>query len=257
MPAIVLAGERPGGSALARSRGVAAGVLVELAGQTCLEHVIGALRSSRCIDGGLLVGPAHEVVDGSAVISRLLDAGDFAWREPAAGPSASALDAARHLDRYPFLLTAGDHALLTSELIDHFCTEALSLQADLIVGIVPYALIRAAWPESRRTLLRFHDGACCGANLYLLRSPQALAALEFWQGVEANRKRPWRIARQLGSGALLRYLSGRLDRADAFLELSRRTGADISWVVIDNPRAAVDVDSGADLALAERILCEQ
>ena len=254
MPAIVLAGERPGGNALARELNVPAGVLVEVAGKTCLERVIATLRASGRIAGGILVGPARSVLDSTPLFETLLHAGDFAWRMPAAGPSASALGAAQALGRFPVLLTAADHALLTPALVDDFCARAERVCADFVVGLVPHALVHAAWPESRRTVLRFRDGACCGANLYLLRTSRALSALEFWQNVEAERKRPWRIARRLGIGTLARYLAGRLDRTSAFAALSRASGADIGWVTIDNPRAAVDVDSSADRALAEHIL---
>jgi GTP:adenosylcobinamide-phosphate guanylyltransferase len=254
MPAIVLAGERPGGNALARELKVPAGALVEVAGQTCLERVIATLRASERVAGGILVGPARPVVDNTPLLEALLRVGDFIWRAPAAGPSASALDAAQALGRYPILLTAADHALLTAELVDDFCTRAELVAADLVVGLVPYSRVRAAWPESRRTALRFRDGACCGANIYLLRTPRAQAALGFWQIVEADRKRPWRIARRLGAGTLARYLAGRLDRASAFAALTQAAGAHIGWVTIDDPRAAVDVDSSADRALAEKIL---
>ena len=254
MPAIVLAGERPGGNALARELNVPAGVLVEVAGLTCVERVIAALRASERIAGGLLVGPVQSVIDDTPLFETLLRTGDFTWRAPASGPSASALDAAQALARFPVLLTAADHALLTADLIDDFCTRAERVAADFVVGLVPHALVRAAWPASRRTVLRFNDVACCGANLYLLRTRRAQAALGFWQDVEAERKRPWRIARRLGAGTLARYMVGQLDRTAAFAALTQAAGAHIGWVMIDNPRAAIDVDSNADRALAEHIL---
>ncbi|MCB1748523.1 MAG: NTP transferase domain-containing protein [Gammaproteobacteria bacterium] len=254
LPAVVLAGERPGGNALARSHDVAAGVLVEVLGRPCLARVLDALRASDRVGGGVVVGPRREVVDGDAALRALLEAGDFRWLPPADGPSASAMAGVAALARWPVLLTAGDHALLTPAIVDDFCTRADRLAADVVIGLVPWARVRAAWPESRRTLLRFADGACCGSNLFLLRSARATAVLDFWRAVERERKRPWRIARALGAGTLLRYLGGRLERAEAFARLSAQAGAEVACITIDEPRAAVDVDSAADHALAERIL---
>ena len=44
--AVVLAGERPGGSALSRAAGVEAGVLVPVAGIAAVERVLDALDAS-------------------------------------------------------------------------------------------------------------------------------------------------------------------------------------------------------------------
>ncbi|MGE0483400.1 MAG: NTP transferase domain-containing protein [Gammaproteobacteria bacterium] len=252
--AVVLAGERPGGNALARSHGLPAGVLVEVHGRSCLARVLDALRASRHVAGGVVVGPAAAIVAGDAGLRGLLEAGDYRWLAPADGPSASAMVGASALECFPLLLTAGDHALLTPAIVDDFCTRAAAVTADVVIGLVPWSRVHAAWPESQRTLLRFADGACCGSNLFLLRTPRALTALAYWRTLERERKRPWRIAHGIGFGTLLRYLGGRLDRAQALARLSARAGAAIAAITIDEPRAAVDVDSAADHALAERIL---
>ncbi|MEQ8231418.1 MAG: NTP transferase domain-containing protein [Gammaproteobacteria bacterium] len=255
LQAIVLAGERPGGNALARALHIDAGVLAPVAGRTCLEHVLAALRGSSAISGGVLVGPRAEVRERSAVVTMLLAPGDFTWMAPATGPAASARAAFAQLGAAgPVLLTSGDHALLTPRLVDDFCTQADAVDADLVTGLVSWERVHAAWPESRRTLLQFSDGARCGSNLFLLRTPRAAAVLEFWRAVERERKHPWRIARYLGIGVMLRYLGRRLGCAAAFEEVSRRAGATVGHVMLDDPCAAVDVDSIDDRALAERIL---
>lgn len=254
--AIVLAGERAGGSALARAEGVAAGVLTDVAGSTCIERVVAALRASRSVGGGLLVGPAAPLPDEDARLHALLETGDYDWLAPAAGPSASAAAALDRLDRFPLLLTAGDHALLTPETIDAFCAAALDRAADVVVGLVPHARVHGAFPQSRRTVLAFSDGHWCGANLFLLARSRARLALEFWRRLERDRKRPWKLAAHLGATTLARYLAGRLARDEAFRIVSARCGAEIDCVPIDDPRAAVDVDSEADLALARQVLSD-
>jgi CTP:molybdopterin cytidylyltransferase MocA len=256
-PAVVLAGERPGGNALARAHHLPAGVLVPVAGKACLARVITTLRASHNVDGGLLVGPAQEVVKDNDVLRELLAIGDFRWLEPLKGPSASALRAASALGKYPLLLTTGDHALLEAGVVDRFCAAAAASGADFVVGLVPHAVVRGRFPQSRRTVLRFSDSAWCGSNLFALRTHAGRHALELWQALEADRKRPWRMASRLGAGLLLKYLSGSLSLATALATLSARAGCRITHVAVDNARAAVDVDTSADLALAEEILSSE
>lgn len=252
--AVVLAGERPGGSDFSRELGLPASVLVEVAGSTAVGRVLAALESSANIEGGVLCGPSAEVYRDNPIFEELLADTSFSWLGPAMGPSASALKSIDYLDRFPVLLTAADHALLTPELVDDFCRQAAATDADAVVGLVPYELVRAAFPDSKRTVLKFSDGQFCGSNLFALLNPAARAAPAFWSRLEADRKRPWRMARRMGPGLLIRYLFGRLELPDALNAVSAAMGCRVGYVTIDNPRAAVDVDSVADRDLAERII---
>jgi len=250
--AVVLAGERPGGSAFSRELGLAASVLVDVAGKPALARVIDALEASEMVEGGLLCGPAEEIFRDNEEFRQILSA--FQWTAPESGPSASALAALEQLDRFPVLLTAGDHALLTPDLVDFFCREAVKMDVDVVVGLAPYAIVHAAYPESKRTILKFSDGWYCGTNLFAILNREGKAGPVAWQEVEAQRKRPWRMVRRLGMGLLLRYLFGRLSLDKALESLSGVMGCRTGYVRIEVPRAAVDVDSVADRDLAEKIL---
>jgi len=250
--AIVLAGERPGGSVLSRQLGLASSVLVEVDGKPALQRVIEALEGSDQIEGGILCGPGEEIYRKSPEFERILAATGFEWLAPKAGPSASAVHAVKTLDRYPVLLTTGDHALLTPDLLDSFCRSALSVGGDVVAGLVPQAIVRAAFPGSKRTVQKYRDGGFCGANLFAILNPAGLAALVFWQVVESQRKRPWKIAQKLGFGFMLRYLLRRISLQQAILRLSAISGCRAGYVLLDSPRAAVDVDTLADRDLAEQ-----
>ena len=252
--AVVLAGERPGGSAFSRELGLAASVLVEVAGKPALARVIDALETSEMVEGGLLCGPVEEIFQGNEEFRQILSGSSFRWTAPESGPSASALAALEQLDRFPVLLTAGDHALLSPDLVDFFCREAAKMDVDVVVGLAPYAIVHAAYPESKRTVLKFSDGRYCGTNLFAILNREGKAGPIAWQEVEAQRKRPWRVVRRLGAGILLRYLFGRLSLDQALEALSRAISCRIGYVRIEEARAAVDVDSVADRNLAEKIL---
>lgn len=257
--AVVLAGERPGGGVLARDLNLPAGVLAPLAGRPCLLRVVDALDDTPRVAGLTLCGPDRAVFERSPALAGLLRRADLRWLPPQAGPAASAAAAVAAAARYPVLLTSGDHGLLSAAMIDGFCERARAAAdrgADVVVGLVPFDAVRTAFPESRRTVLRFADGGLCGSNLFALFGSAAQNALEFWSGLEADRKRPWRIARRLGPAVLARYLLGRLPVDHAFAVLSRRARCRIRWVPLPWPRAAVDVDSAADWRLADRLLRE-
>lgn len=250
--AIVLASERPGGSHLGQLCGVAASVLVPVDGKTALLRVVNALEDSHSVARIFLSGPAAPIIEGNAELQQMIKQHD--WLAPATGPAASGRAAMDQINDYPVLLTTGDHALLSPAIIDRFCEQVRELDFDAVVGLVPYRVVRQAFPHSKRTVLRFSDEPCCGSNLFAFLTEKGRRALDFWQQVERQRKRPWRIAALLGPGLLWRYLTGRCRVQDAIDVLSRRAGCRLGFVLIEDPRVAVDVDSMADLRLAEQIL---
>ena len=256
--AVVLAGERPGGSDFSRELDLPASVLVDVAGKSALARVIEALELSESVGAGVLCGPAENIYRENPEFQHILQDSSFHWMAPEMGPSASALAGIEQLNSFPTLLTAGDHALLTAGLVDDFCTRVLELDVDVVFGLVPYSIVRAEFPETRRTVLKFSDGQFCGSNLFAILSPEGKAGPAFWSRVEADRKRPWRMVRRMGLGVglsmLLRYLLGRLTLDSVLDSLSRVMGCKVGCVLIDEPRVAVDVDSVADRDLAEKIL---
>lgn len=253
LPVIVLAGERPGGNPLARALGKDAGILVEVAGKPCVERVFEALSASASISDGVMIGPEPAVAADKDLRS-LIARHDLQWLPPATGPAESALAALDSVTDRPVLITSADHALLTPEIVDTFCNLALVSDADFIVGLVPYRQVKAAFPDSRRTQLKFADGTFCGSNLFMVKTPAGVGAVRFWRTMQSHRKRPWRMATELGISTLIGYLLGRLRLSDALLRIGGRAGCRIAHVELMEARAAVDVDSLEDHALAEWVI---
>ena len=256
--AVILAGERPGGSALSHAFNISASVMVPVVGKPSLARVMQAIEDSQRADGGVISGPSADVVANSKELKKLLRESGFEWLEPATGPAASASLALGKLDHFPALLTSGDHALLTCKIVDDFCDQVLLKAADsnydLVIGFVPHELVQAAWPEAKRTVLKFSNGYFCGSNLIAILNPEGRKALDFWRQAEADRKYPWRLARRFGPIALLRYLFRWLTLEDALRYLSTAADCRIGHVQVNFARAAVDVDSIEDQILAEKIM---
>lgn len=253
--AVVLAGDRGPDDPVAHHTGATCKALAPVAGRPMLLRVLDALAASTAIDGVTLVGPQAAQVDQCPELAARIAAGRLAWLPPQPSPSRSAAAALEQLpaDR-PVLLTTADHALLQAQWVDVFCAQALASGKDAVVGLAHHAAVLAAFPGSKRTALRFRDAACCGCNLFAFLTPAGRRAPAFWRQMEQQRKQPHRLAAALGLGTLLAYLCGRLTLADGLEHLSRKIGAELGAVLLDDPRAAVDVDSVADFELVERLL---
>ena len=78
--------------------------------------------------------------------------------------------------------------------------------------------------------------------------------MNFWQTMQSHRKRPWRMATELGIFTLLSYLLGRLPLRGALDRVGHLASCRIGHVELLEARAAVDVDSLADHALAEKVI---
>ena len=72
---------------------------------------------------------------------------------------------------WPVLVTTADNALLTGEILDHFF-QAHDGQ-DVAVAVVERKTMLAAYPDARRTWLKFRGGAYSGANLFALHNDAA------------------------------------------------------------------------------------
>lgn len=246
--ALVLAGTRPGGDALADYAGVSHKALIEVGGTPMLLRVLRALAGSAHVARMLVA------IDRAEVLSGFPDVGKPVTAVPAAsGPSASVASVLQR-EEMPLLVTTADHALLQTAWVDEFvaATEA-NREADAFVGLARSEAVLAVAPDTRRTWLKFSDGAFSGCNLFLLRSPAALGVVRLWQELEADRKRPLALLGRLGFARVLRYRLGWLGLPQALAQLGRLAGARLAPVVLADGRAAIDVDKPEDLDLARRL----
>ena len=250
--ALVLAGSRRGeDDPVARYRGAPAKCLVTAGGVPMVARVVAALAASPRV-GRILVSADRldllramgwpdgrvELLASEASLSASV-AGGFA-----AGGA-------------PLLVTTADHALIEPAMIDHFLAAADRAGCDVAAGLASARVITAAYPDTRRTYLRFRDGGYSGANLFLLRTPAAERGIAFWQRIERDRKAPWRLARAFGPVLLLAYLLRLATLAQAMRLVSRQVGLDVAAIPMPMAEASIDVDKPADLDLVERILARR
>jgi len=253
--ALILAADRAPDDPVARTAGVPCKSLTPIGGIPMVFRVIDALESSGEIDAIILCGPPKSIVNQTADLENLIASGKVQWYANQATPSTSAYHVLQSLpDEVPVLLTTADHALLSAQIVDHFCSHAKSTDCDVVIGIARHEDVAKAYPQTRRTATRLADGAYCGCNLFAFLTPRARPAADFWRQVESQRKKPLRVIRVLGWMAVLRYLMGRLSLEEALDRISRRLGVKAGAVIMPFAEAAVDVDSAGDLELVEKII---
>lgn len=254
MTAIVLAGSRGPADPVAAAAGVSHKALAPVGGIPMLARVLGTLAEVPAITRVLVVIEHPDLVLAHPAFTPFVERGMLSVLPAAGSPSLSVLKALDETGAaFPCLVTTADHPLLTPAMVEHFLSR-LPPGADAGAGLARSETIRAAYPDTRRTYLRFSDGAYSGCNLFALRTQAARSVVSFWRRVEQDRKKPWRMIRLLGSGTLLSFALGRLGLDDALDALGRRTATRLAVVDMPFADAAVDVDRPEDLALAEAIL---
>jgi len=256
--AIILAADRSAGDPVAEKTGAPCKSLSPVGGIPMVLRVIKALENAGEVDSCILCGPSKEIIDQSPELSRALDQDNIRWLPNRETPSTSTYEALRHVDRgKPVLVTTADHALLTPEIVDYFCSRARRTDYDLAVALAPYEMLQEALPGCRRTVTRLKDGGFCTCNLFAFLTPESHSAANFWRRVEQQRKKPLRIIGICGWMTVLRFLLGQLTLEEALRRIARRMGLKAGAVMMVQPEAAVDVDTVEDLILASKIIADR
>jgi GTP:adenosylcobinamide-phosphate guanylyltransferase len=249
----VLAGSRGGIDPVAQEAGVPLKAFAEVGNRSMILRVVDALAASHSVADISISGLPAEGLSGTD-IGVALEAHDTRQLDSRDTPSRSVAAAFQSIPPVrPVLVTTADHALLTSRIVDDFVARAYKTNADVVIGLTRFEAVLSVAPESRRTVMRFRDGDYCGCNLFAFLTPAARDAVSFWRRVEKNRKRPLRVARELGAWTLLRYVLRRLTLAQAMDRLSVLCGARVTAALLPFGVAAIDVDKPDDLILAQRL----
>ncbi len=249
--AVVLAAGRGPDDSMARAFSMSHKCMIEIAGETMLSRVVSTLDAHSSI-GSISVVTDEPAAAKSALGAKITDV-ELLRADATAAASAHAAATRAGFER-PVLITTADHVLLSAQILDHFLEATIRSDADLTAGLASAETILAAYPQAKRTFLRFGPDRVSGCNLFGLTTDRALAALEFWQRLEQDRKSPVKLVRAFGLVPLIRYLTGTLDLQSAFSLASGRLGLKAVPVLLPFANAAIDVDKPADKELVEQIL---
>jgi GTP:adenosylcobinamide-phosphate guanylyltransferase len=256
--AIILAGDRTSSNPLTEAAGVACKSFVPVGGRPMVLRVLDTLDAASQVGSCILCGPSQTLIKQEPDLNARIKADHVKWVASQATPSLSTYHALQSLpDSTPVLVTTADHALLTTQIVDVFCSEARQAGCDLAVGLASHTQVASAFPETKRTAIKFKDGAYCGCNLFGFLNPQAHIAAKFWCQIEQERKKPLKMMRALGWWTVLRYLLGRMSLSDALEHISRKIGIRAGAVILPFPEAAVDVDNINDWRFVKNLVAKQ
>lgn len=238
--ALVLAGNRPKGDALAAHFGVPAKALIDFGGEPMLSHVLKALHATASVQQIMVIA------QNTDALAEAVEAGGGALlRQSSAGISSSIAElAGTDALPFPILVTTADHPLLEPDLLSAFITDAGD--ADVAVGMVERAVLFERYPMNKRTWLKFADGYWSGANLFALQSVKCLPALELWSRAEQDRKTAWKLFLHFGPWLAVRALTRTIGLGDALRQAGKRLGLNARLVPLATPEAAIDVDKPDD-----------
>lgn len=240
---LVLAGDRGPEDRVAKAAGVTTKAFAEIHGTPMIDYVFNALRASPMV-GEIAVSIAVDAPPLPAGVLRL-DAADT--------PATSAAEGLAALGA-PLLVTTADHPLLTSGMIDDFLKAVEAEGLDAAAAVSEKSVVEKAGNPALRTWLKFADGWLSGCNLFAIRTDRGHGAIQFWTRIEADRKKPIRMARQAGIVALISYAFGKLTRVKAAELISAKAECKAGIILLNHPDAAHDVDKPDDLDFATRRL---
>lgn len=256
--ALVLAASRGNLDPLAQAGGVSHKCFIDIAGEPMLRRVVRAVAESGRV-GRIIVAIEEEAIaEARELLAPVPGAGDILYAPSRDNIATSVVAAAEEPDSLPLMVTTGDNALHTAEMVRFFCDSLGAVEAggyDAAIGLTPARYILEKYPEGNRAFHRFRDGAFSSCNIYALLTPRAIErGPEIFRTGGQFGKKPKRLIGAFGLLAFLVYKS-RLVSLPLFLRLvSRAIGLRTAPVLMPFAEGPIDVDRMQDWELANRIL---
>ncbi len=258
--ALIMAARRPGvEDPLCAQGDVSHKCMLHIHGQIMLERVIAALLDSGCI------GKVYVSIDDAAVLregERLRGwlAAETVLAVAAEGNLAdSVLAAAEQIPdaHWPLLITTGDNALHTPELIHDFMQQGTAKEVDAALGLTREADVTPEIPDSNLNWHWLRDGGFSSCNLYLLHNRKALKGVSIFRSGGQFGKKHWRILKAFGVLPFIQY-KFKLTTTDKLIQrIGRNLGLDMHAVFLPYAFGPIDVDNPKSFALSERILAQR
>jgi len=236
-----------GQDALARECDVPHKALVPLNGRKQIEYVIDALRECPAI--AKLVIVAHD--GGAAPYLRT----DLPVIRPRGTNFVEGIKAAAEaLAGFDYMLICTcDAPMLTCEAVTHFVQACRNRPtADLACSVVKASVVKSAFPEARRTIVRLVEESFVSGCLTAMSKAFIANNLSRVTECFAARKSKTALARLLGWRFLAKLLLRRLSLVAVIKRAEEILGCEALVVISPYPGVAFDVDKPSDLQTARQ-----
>jgi len=239
--AMILAGA-PNNGPLQDCSPAANEALIEINGRPMLDYIVDALNASGRIGRLVIVGPPADFA-GRYPAATVVESGDSILDNIRRGVEALST-------REKILVLTSDIPFLTPEALNDFLARCGEREAEFYYPIVTREVSDARFPGVKRTYVALKDGTFTGGNIFLLDPaiiPRSLAKAE--QFIKM-RKQPLQLARLLGLGFILKFVTRTLTVTEAEKRVEHLLMLRAAAVITPYAEIGVDVDKPSDLALA-------
>jgi hypothetical protein len=251
--ALVLAASRGNLDPLALAGGVSHKCFIDIAGQPMLRRVVEAVMASGRIGRTIVAIEADSMAEARNILASLPGAETIEYVASGATIGASVATVATEA-MLPLVITTGDNALHTAEMVRYFSDALDTVTEDAALGLTPATYVLEKYPEGNRAFHRFRDGAFSSCNLYALLTPKALEAPRVFNSGGQFGKKPRRLIGAFGIFAFLLYKSRLFPLRTVLRTLSRGIGVRTAPVLMPFAEGPIDVDRQVDWDLANRIV---
>ena len=254
--ALILAASRRGADdSVAQIQKLSHKCLVVIDDMVMLERVIREIKASDNIDRVFISIESRDILESVPALKEMLAAGEIQYLPSADNLYLSVKVAAEQIENpWPLVITTGDNALHTTEMVDHFCNDIFSSTIDTAVAMTPSHVILDAYPDGKRAFHELKGSGWSSCNLYGLMNQKALTSAKVFEGGGQFGKRPKRILIAFGLWFMILY-KFKLATIDQLARLlSRRWNMTLRVVRMPYADAPIDVDNPADFTRTESIL---
>ena len=253
---LVLAASRGNLDPLALAGGVTHKCFIDISGQPMLRRVVHAMMESGRIGRMIVAIEPGSIEEAKAILADLPRAESIEY-VASRDNIASSVDAVATSDMLPLVITTGDNALHTAEMVRHFCDALETFKEDAALGLTPARYILEKYPEGNRAFHRFRDGAFSSCNIYALMNERSLKGTRVFATGGQFGKKPKRLIGAFGLAAFLLYKSRALKLRNFLNFLSFAVGVKPGAVLMPFAEGPIDVDRMQDWDLANRIVADR
>ena len=229
--------------------------LVEIDGEVMLVRVIDALFDSGHISTVYVSIESEEPLRTVPQIAAWMDQGRVRLARSEGNLADSVLAAVQQMDDpFPFLITTGDNALHTAELIRDFMEQFWKLDGDVALGFTSEDVVEREIQGSGLAYHQLKDGGYSSCNLYGMRREKALNGVRVFASGGQFGKRHWRILKAFGVMPFILYKLRAVGINKMANSLGRGVGVSVDIVDLPYAYGPIDVDNPRSFALSEKLL---
>jgi molybdopterin-guanine dinucleotide biosynthesis protein A len=243
--AVVLAGDKENGGKNALPSQKA---FVEINNRPMLAYVLDTLMSVQTVGQVAVVGPKDKL---ESKIARR----DVLFIDGRGSMFQNLTKAVEQFEnKGQVLVLTCDIPMVTREAVEDFIEQTKAIKADFYYPIVSREDNDKKYPGVSRTYVKLKDGTFTGGNLFLINAEIINKFSGVAERVLSNRKKPWRLAKILGWGFVVKFALGNLVISELEATVSKLFGIKAKAVISHYPEIGTDVDKPSDLVIATRFL---